>query len=81
LLVNRPARGILKHLFQEFHEMLQSGLVTCLPSQILDSAVFLARVSLLLQREDSMGQPVGGHADSSEAVPFKRFILLVKAAT
>jgi hypothetical protein len=45
--------------------MLQSDLVASLPSRILDPAVLPARVNLLLQKADSVSQPVGGHADSS----------------
>jgi hypothetical protein len=50
--------------------MLRSELVVGLPSQILDPAVFLARVNLLLQREDSTGKPMGSHATSSRAMLF-----------
>jgi hypothetical protein len=46
--------------------MLQSNLVTSLLSRVLEPAVFLARVNLLFQSEDSLGQLVGGHADSSQ---------------
>jgi hypothetical protein len=33
----------------------------------MDSAVLSARVNLFLQRDDLVGQPVGGHIDSSQA--------------
>jgi hypothetical protein len=45
--------------------MLQSNLLAGLLSRVLDSAVLPAQVTLFLQRDDSVGQPVGGHADSS----------------
>jgi hypothetical protein len=37
----------------------------------LESAVLLARVNLLFQRDDSAGQPMGGHTDSSQAAHFQ----------
>jgi hypothetical protein len=52
--------------------MLHSDLVASLPSRILDPAVLPARVNLLLQKADSVSQPVRPHS-------FERFILLVKA--
>jgi hypothetical protein len=45
--------------------MLQSDLVAGLPILVLEPAILPAEVNLLFQREDSMGQPLGGHADSS----------------
>jgi hypothetical protein len=46
--------------------MLQSNLVTGLLSRVLEPAIFLARVNLLFQSEDSVGQLVGGPADYSQ---------------
>jgi hypothetical protein len=45
--------------------MLQSILVVGFLSRVLESSVLPAGVNLLFQRDDSAGQPVGGHADSS----------------
>jgi hypothetical protein len=56
--------------------MLQSDLVAGLVSLILDPTVFPARVNLLLQREDSVGQPVGNHADSIQVMLFHEIYLL-----
>jgi hypothetical protein len=42
----------------------------------LDPAVFPARVNLLLQREDTVGQPVSGHVDSSQAALFQEIYLV-----
>jgi hypothetical protein len=42
LFISRPAGGVLKHLFQEFHQMLRSNLVAGLPSWVLDPAVLPA---------------------------------------
>jgi hypothetical protein len=42
LLISRPAGGVLKHLFQEFHLMLQNDLVAGLSSQVLEPAVLSA---------------------------------------
>jgi hypothetical protein len=39
LLVGWLAGGVLKHFFHEFHQMLQSNLLTGLPSQVLKSVV------------------------------------------
>jgi hypothetical protein len=45
--------------------MIWSNLLAGLPSWVLDSAVLLAQMNLFLQRDDSAGQPMGGHIDSS----------------
>jgi hypothetical protein len=50
--------------------MLQSDHVTSLKSD-LGPVVLPAWVNLLLQREDSVGQSVGGHTDSSQAALFQ----------
>jgi hypothetical protein len=47
--------------------MLQSNLLTSLPSRVLDSAVLPVQVNLLLQMDDSVGQPVGFHTNSNQA--------------
>jgi hypothetical protein len=67
LLVSQPAGGVLEHFFQELHQMLLSNLLVGFLSGVFDSAVLPARVNLLLQRDDSTGQPVGDHTDSSQA--------------
>jgi hypothetical protein len=76
LLVSWLAGGVLKHFFQEFHQMPQSNLLAGLLSWVLESVVFLARVNLFLQRDDSAGQPVGGHTDSSQVVLFHEIDLV-----
>jgi hypothetical protein len=50
--------------------MLQSNIFAGLLSWVLESAVLPARVNLFLQRDNSAGQPVGGHVDSSLAMLF-----------
>jgi hypothetical protein len=50
--------------------MLWSNLLASLLSRVLESNVLSARVNLFLQRDDSVGQPVGGHTDSSQATIF-----------
>jgi hypothetical protein len=59
--------------------MLQSDLVTCLPCRIFDPAILPAWVNLLLLREDSAGQPVGGHTDSSQVMLFQEINLVGKS--
>jgi hypothetical protein len=56
--------------------MLQSNLLTGLLSRVLESAILPARVNLFLQRDDSVGQPVGGHADSSQVTLFQEINLI-----
>jgi hypothetical protein len=56
--------------------MLKSDLVAGLPSRILDPGVFTAWVNLFLQKDDSAGQPVGGHVDSSQATLFQETYLV-----
>jgi hypothetical protein len=51
--------------------MFHSNLVAGFLSQVLESAVLLARVNLLFQRGDLAGQPMDGHADSSQAALFQ----------
>jgi hypothetical protein len=46
LLIGQPAGGVLKHFFQEFHQMLLSNLLAGLLSQVLESAVLLVKVHL-----------------------------------
>jgi hypothetical protein len=60
----------MKHFLQELHQMLQSNLHIGFPSGVFDSTILPARVYLLLQRDDTMGQPVGGHANSGQVVLF-----------
>jgi hypothetical protein len=55
--------------------MLQSDHVTSLKSD-LGPVVLPAWVNLLLQREDSVGQSVGGHADCSQATLFQEINLV-----
>jgi hypothetical protein len=56
--------------------MLRSELVACLSSWILDPDVLLVWVNLLLQREHSVGQLVGGHVDSSQVTLFQEIYLV-----
>jgi hypothetical protein len=51
--------------------MFQSNLVAGFSSRVLESAVLPARVNLLFQRDNSVGQPMGGYADSSQAALFQ----------
>jgi hypothetical protein len=70
LLIGRPAGGVLEHLFQELHQVLRGDLLIGFSSRILKYVVFLTRVDLFLQRDDSVGQPMGGHANSYQAAIF-----------
>jgi hypothetical protein len=56
--------------------MLQSNLVASFLSQVLESTVLPARVNLLFWRDDSVGQPVGGHTDPSQATLFQEINLV-----
>jgi hypothetical protein len=56
--------------------MLQSNLHVGSLSGVFDSTVLPARVNLLLQRDDSVGQPVGGYTDSSQAALFQEINLV-----
>jgi hypothetical protein len=76
LLVSRPAGGVLEHFLQELHQMLWSNLHIGFLSGVFDSTVLPARVNLLLQRDNSACQPVGGHTDSSQAVLFQEVNLV-----
>jgi hypothetical protein len=50
--------------------MLWSNLHVGFLGGVFDSTVLPAWVNLLLQRDDSVGQPVGSHADSNRAMLF-----------
>jgi hypothetical protein len=56
--------------------MLQSNPVTSFPSRVLESVVLPTRVNMLFQRDNSAGQPVGSHADSSQVVIFQEINLV-----
>jgi hypothetical protein len=56
--------------------MFQSNLVAGFLSQVLESIVLPAQVNLLFHRDDSTGQPMGGHADSSQATFFQEINLI-----
>jgi hypothetical protein len=56
--------------------MLWSNLHIGFLSGIFDSALLPARVNLFLQRGNSVGQPVGGHIDSSQATLFQEVNLV-----
>jgi hypothetical protein len=77
LHIGQPAGGILEQFLQMFHQKLQSNLFIGFPSRILESAVLPTRVDLFLQRKDSMGQPMGSHADSCQALLFEKVDFLV----
>jgi hypothetical protein len=64
LLFSRSAGGILKYFLLLFHQKLRSNFLASLPSQVLESTILTAWMDLFLQREDSVGQPMGHHADS-----------------
>jgi hypothetical protein len=51
-------------------------LIIGFPSQVFESTVLPTRVNLLLQRDDSMGQPVGGHVDLSQVMLFQEINLI-----
>jgi hypothetical protein len=51
--------------------VLRSNLLISFPSQILDSAICPTRVDLFLQKDDSAGQPLGGCANSYQALLFQ----------
>jgi hypothetical protein len=48
--------------------MLWSNLLGGLPSWVSNSDVLPTRANFFLQRNNSTGQPVGGHAGSSQVV-------------
>jgi hypothetical protein len=56
--------------------MLGSYLLAGLLSWVLESVVLPAQVNLFLRRDDSVGQLVGGHADSSQATHFQEINLV-----
>jgi hypothetical protein len=64
LLGSRSPFYVLKHLLQETFKLGSGNVVTNLAGGVLDPAVLLARMDLLLQTNNSVGQPVGGHVDS-----------------
>jgi hypothetical protein len=66
LLGSRPPFRVLKNLLYETFKLGCSDGAADLAGGVLDLAVFLARMNLLLQRNDSAGQPVGNHADSHQ---------------
>jgi hypothetical protein len=70
LLVGRPAGGVLEHLFQELCQVLQGDLLVGFLSRMLHSAIFPTRMNLFLQRDNSMGQPMGGHTNSYQVALF-----------
>jgi hypothetical protein len=70
LLIGRTAGGVLEHLFQELRQVLRGDLLVGFPSRILNSDVFPSRLNLFLQRDDSAGQPIGGHTNSCQVVLF-----------
>jgi hypothetical protein len=51
--------------------MFQSNLVTGFLSWVLESTVLPAQVNLIFKRDDSAGQPMGSHTDSSQAKLFQ----------
>jgi hypothetical protein len=76
LIISRPARGVLEHFLQELHQILWSNLHIGFLSGVFDSAIHPARMNLLLQRDDSAGQLVSGHTDSSQAMLFQEINLV-----
>jgi hypothetical protein len=50
--------------------MLWNNLVAGFLSSVMESTVLPARVNLFFQRDDSVGQPIGSHTDSSQAMLF-----------
>jgi hypothetical protein len=56
--------------------MLWSNLLVGLPSWVFDSSVLPARLNLFLQMDDTVGQPVGGHAGSSQAALLQEIYLV-----
>jgi hypothetical protein len=51
--------------------MLRSNLLAGLLSWVLESVVLPVQVNLFLRRDDSVGQLVGGHAESSQTTLFQ----------
>jgi hypothetical protein len=76
LCVSRPAGGVLEDFLQVLHQEFQSNLFIDLLSRVLESTIFLAWVDLFLQRNDSVGQPMAGHADSHQALFLQEVDLL-----
>jgi hypothetical protein len=67
LFVGRPAGSVLKYFSKVLYQEPWSYIFSSLPSRVLESTVLPAWMNLFLQRLDSMGQPMGGHADSCQA--------------
>jgi hypothetical protein len=55
MLISWPARGVLEHFLQEFHQKLWWNLLASFLSWVIESTVFLAWVGLFLQGDDSAG--------------------------
>jgi hypothetical protein len=53
LLVSQLAGGILKHFFQELHQMFQGNFLIGFSSRVLGSAIFPTWLNLFLQGDDS----------------------------
>jgi hypothetical protein len=68
LFVNRPTTSILEHLFQKLHEKIWVDLFSGFLSRILEPIVLPPQVNLFLQRNDTVGLPIGSHIDSRQVV-------------
>jgi hypothetical protein len=68
LFIRRQAGSILEYFSQVLQQELWTYLFIGLPSRVLGSAVLPARMDLFLQRLDSAGQPMCGHANSCQAI-------------
>jgi hypothetical protein len=71
LLVIQPTGVILKYFLQKLHQKLRINLLTGFLSRVLESIVFPKRMDLFLQSEDLVGQPMGGHSNSCQALLFQ----------
>jgi hypothetical protein len=68
---SRPTIGALEHLLEKTLQLGRCDMVADIASGILNSIVFQTGVDLLLQWDDSAGQPIGPHADSGQPESFE----------
>jgi hypothetical protein len=70
LLRSQPAVHILKHLSKEFGQLGQLDVLIRLAGGVLHLIIFPSGVDLLLQKNHSVSQPVGDHANYGQSEPF-----------
>jgi hypothetical protein len=70
LFISQPTTDVLKHFFQELHEVIRPTLLGGFLSRILSIVVLPPQVDLLLQRNHSTRHPMGGHTASRQVTLF-----------